>query len=611
MKAIMFVTYQNDRFDYLKIETTETFYVVERTGTGGVRTDAIFVEEGESVAHILRYDTHEKEPSAHMEQASISEAKASPRLYLHAAETLKMLTQMEIGMDTLNCDMSKIAHYITGLSIDFSSCRTVKDALFVLLNVLGDTHVGTVFERAGALGLIRSATSLTETWFGETTKPLAPIGLCAELIDEQTPLRPGEAAGILFNLFSVKKCGVTFANLLAENDDSFTKKIFDSRERRLVYPYYERFGFHVRENIYHDKNGKEIPSFYLPGGNLNHAYINELTTSDNENYVLCAGWDCHIRKSGRGVPVIYNRITKQTKTLHNQMNVRCYGMLVSRKNVIFFVAGSQIFTYDLKTETKSIVYSEPDGHELQEIPTLTDDGRYLLFFYGTQINYWPNRACLLDLKKGTCKVVLDADWVNMHFGGTKNPFPGHFIISPQNHQIIHFLHAGPDNVDDRIWMFDLATQKFWQPYHQKHLPDGRFAESLTHFIWSGDGEKLYFTRVAEAESELKNGICYILPFQEKHDAVYIDDGYRYIHAVPDSEDRFFIADTHESVADGWQSEIVLIDMKLKYRKKLFCVAITKNHPGHPHPQFSSDGTEILFTFLPDAALPLCVGHVRR
>lgn len=114
----MFVTYQNDRFDYLKIETTETFYVVERTGTGGVRTDAIFVEEGESITHILRYDTHEKEPSAHMEQASISEAKASPRLYLHAAETLKMLTQMEIGMDTLNCDMSKIAHYITGLSID-------------------------------------------------------------------------------------------------------------------------------------------------------------------------------------------------------------------------------------------------------------------------------------------------------------------------------------------------------------------------------------------------------------------------------------------------------------------------------------------------------------
>lgn len=99
-------------------------------------------------------------------------------------------------------------------------------------------------------------------------------------------------------------CNLALLNLvrLCEEDLSFAEKIFATRERTLVFAYYEHFGISVKEKIFTDMDGKQIKGFYVPGAMLNHAYINEYTTLDNSWHVFCALFDRRIRKGGAAFP---------------------------------------------------------------------------------------------------------------------------------------------------------------------------------------------------------------------------------------------------------------------------------------------------------------------
>jgi len=604
MKQAICVKYENNFYDYLKIIAANDYYVVSRTGKGGELTDIIIADDDFTNASVQKYDTRVTLTDVELSFHPLPVRERSSPLYAHARQILESLdlTDKTVPASEIadGAFIDALIYKTTGKQIRFPKDRilSLREAAEYIQNTLGISSP-----------LIQSADALSQTWFSEKTRPLQVIGLQKELSDENAPFLTDDLFGLAYNLLLSEAGGEICLFRMIRINPSLKDKILESRERTLVYPYYEKFGFEIKEGVFKDKDGRDVPAFYLPGANLSHPYINEYMTADSVHYVFCAAWDMHIRKSGRGLVVLYNANTKKTTLLHGRMNARCYSMLVTPGNTVYYTADENIWKYDIEKEEKSIVYTEPDGKELQEVPTVTEDGKHLLFFYGTRINYWPSRACILNLETLEAKTVIDEDWVDAHFKGHPNPFPGHFIINPKDANIVHFLHGGGINCDDRIWMQRVDTDEKWMPYCQKHTESGDFAESLTHFNWSSDGRKLYFTRVAEPGSDMKHGICCIDPFRENDEVVYVDDGYRYIHDTPDYEDRCFIADTHELYEDGWQSEIVLIDMKTKCRRKLFRVAITKNHPGHPHPQFAFDGKSVLFAFSPAYDKCICVANV--
>ncbi len=618
-KAIL-ITYIDDRYDYCKVKIAGEEYLFSRTGIGEVRTDVILTDKDVSDAVVVCYDTFEKE-----EIISICSVPVGPNvqyhedgfkknvLFGHASQILKKLGLFNFN-DILAQPVDKMAaeeilSAFLGRNIVLNEKPNIENTLKAVMTALELKSGEHIFDDAEEYGIIKSIATGRTVWFGEQTSQLAAIGLYRELTYEKAPLCYDELVAIIYNLLLAKPAGIDILAKLVKEYEGFADKITATYERSLVYPYYEQFGFKVRKCVFYDVDGQAIPSFYLPGVNLNHTYINEYTTADDKNYVLCAAFDRHIRTSGRGIPILYRSTDDTTIMLHDRMNMRMYAMLVSKQNVVYFTADDKIFSYNINTGTKKIVFTEPNGCELQEIATITADGLYLLFFYGTRFNYYPNRGCILNTETCECKVILDTQWVDEHFSYHKNPFAGHFIINPVYPNLVNFLHGGMENVKDRMWLLDTNTEKIWQPYVQIMNEDGSFGEWLVHWIWSSNGKRLYFVRLMSQTTAVESGICYI-DIDEHPTCVHVvDSEYAYAHTVPDEKDQFFISDTLYLGSDGYMSDIILLNSDNNKKDIMYKLNVLKNHPGHPHPQFSLSGRDILFTYTPEKRGYVCVGVV--
>lgn len=621
MRQVTLVTYDDCRYDYCKIVQDDLIFPFTRTGNGGKITDVILTEQNLTGAQVIRNDTGEFE-NVMISSVPVGEYtlydedgyKVNP-LFSHAAAILKRLDIVDIS-EQLHRPMSgkeaqSLFFEIFGKNIILPQSQTISmvTILKALLEAFDMSSNGNIFDNAEANGFLKSLKTGKAIWFGEKTKQFAAIGLYREMIYEDMLFCFDEAAGLLFNFFLVENKTCNLLHRFVREKEGFVQKLTETYERALVYPYYEAFGFEIKKRVFHDDLNREISSLYLPGLNLNHPYINEYVTADDEHYILCAAYDNYIRKGGRGIPVIYRASDGKTIQLHDRLNMRAFGMLVTKKNVVYFIADDKIYSYDIKTEQKSIVFVEPDGHELQEIPTISEDGRYLVFFYGTIRNYHPNRGCVLNTETGEWKIFLSEEWVEEHFKGTQNPFAGHFIINPIRTNLVNFLHGGAKNVIDRMWLADLNTGDIWEPYVQILKKDGTFGENLTHWVWSADGKRLYFIRLNVGYSIVENGISYIDLDEQPVQVHVVDSSHSYAHAVPDKDDKYYIADTHDYENGHYKSSIILLNGRTQNSTILFRLSILKNHPSHPHPQFSVSGNQIIFAFTPDDLGRVCVGVV--
>lgn len=616
MKTVTVVRYIDDKYDYYRLKTAEGEFILSGTGLGIERCDTLLTEKNVSDAHLLRYDSPVEANMLEIKNIEIRDEKCynfekSIPLYLHCAQILKILGFADMTDRLLKKadseEAERIILGITGKQPHLGKEPTVGECIRALTGI-GETEKGAnLLEYAVDCGVLLSAEK-QPSYFGEKIEPLQLTGLYSEMTNLDSELRNDELCALCCNLVLlnlVRLCG---------EDSAFAEKIFATRERFLVFAYYEHFGISVKERIFTDLDGRNIKGFYVPGAMLNHAYINEYTTLDNSWHVFCALFDRRRRKWGRGIPVIYNSNTGETICLHDRMNMRMYAMLIAKDNKIYFTADECIYCYDIDKREKRTVYTQPEGLHLQEIPTVTDDGRRLLFFYGSRLEYIPDRGCILDTRSGECRQILDEKWVNAHFGNHKNPFAGHFIINPQNSNIVHFLHGGGEQVDDRMWLLDVGTGEKWEPYKIKKMPNGEFAEGLTHWFWMPGGKQLGWVRIRRDTdpSAGKGGIC-LLDVQNCGGCVAeLVTRREAIHATPDCSGRLFVYDTYNDEPEKYRytSDISLYDSESGNDRLLHRVNILKGHPGHPHPVFSADGKNILFAFCPDESGIVCVGTER-
>lgn len=620
MDKVTLVEYIDDKYDYYRLKGAETEFLLSGTGQNVTRCDVVLTEAAAEDLRLERYDLASSAQLLSIKNVMTGKktvyrgdgSKAEP-LYMHAAQILKQLCLGDfterLSERADRQEAEKIFSKILGKKVFLAAEMNVGSTARALLTAIGKSASAHVLDRAAENGIFLSTERKT-VWFHEETAQLQVIGLYRETTFEEAPLCNDELCGICYNLLLVRIGDERCMVRLAKESSEFAERVTASYERSLVFPYYEDTKIVIRKKRFYDLDGKPMTGFYVPGAMMNHAYINEYTTTDNMHYVFCALFDRHLRKWGRGIPVLYNDETGETVQLHDRMNMRAYGMLMSKQNKVYFVADENIYCYDIYTREKKVVFTEPNGCSLQEVPTISDDGRYLLFFYGTRQQHIPNRGCVLDTQSGTCKIILDYPWVDEHFGHQHNPFAGHFIINPKRPWLINFLHGGPDNVKDRMWLLNTETEEKWEPYRQVILEDGSFGESLTHWVWSPDGNRLYFVRVRRDmhPSVGQGGICYIEPDQPQKGVTEMVTQKEAIHAVPDCSGKLFVYDTYNDEPEKYRytSEISLFHMETGEEKLLHRISIIKNHPGHPHPVFSADGSLVIFAFSAENSGVVCV-----
>ncbi len=620
MNRVTIVKYLDDKYDYYRLKSVNEEFLLSGTGRNVPRSDVVLTESDAEMMRLERYDLAVEAQVISIKNVGVGKnavyrengSKAEP-LYLHAAQILKQLglgdfvERLSERADKHTAE--KLFSQILGQRVCLADETNMENTAKALLTAIGENVDGCVFKHAAEKGIFLSLNRKT-VWFQEETAQLQAIGFYLETSFEEAPLCNDELCGICYNLLLTQVRGELCMIRMARELTGFAERITASYERSLVFPYYENTGIAVYKKTFYDLDGREMNGFYIPGAMINHAYINEYTTADNLHYVFCALFDRHLRKWGRGIPVVYNAETGETVQLHDRMNMRAYGMLMSKQNKVYFVADENIYCYDVRTCEKKIVFTEPNGCALQEVPTVSDDGKYLLFFYGTRQQHIPNRGCVLDTQSGECKIVLDYPWVDEHFGHQHNPFAGHFIINPKKPWLINFLHGGPDNVKDRMWLLNTKTGEKWEPYRQVMLEDGSFGEGLTHWVWSPDGERLYFVRVRRDThpSVGKGGICYIKPDKPQDGVTEMVTQKEAIHAVPDCSGGLFVYDDYCDDPENYRytSDISLFHIQTGKEILLHRVAIIKNHPGHPHPTFSADGSRVIFAFSAENSGVVCV-----
>lgn len=338
---------------------------------------------------------------------------------------------------------------------------------------------------------------------------------------------------------------------------------------------------------------------------MNIPYVNELTTVDNENYVFCAAVD---KQYDAGYPVVYNRKTGKTITVDTR-KIAKFAQVLAPTNVMYYTVQNEIWSYNINTGEKKKEWAEPFGCVLQEIPTVTNDGRYVCVFWGKINKSHPDHIGILDTHTGEMKTYLSENWVAQNLYGATPIFVGHVIINPADPTIVQFLHGGGSSVEDRMWFLDTKTNKTWIAPEMTRRFDGGFGETCVHWVWTLDGKKVFYCRMAETLTA-EPGVVYYDFENPENNVVQVNYAYPYTHAVPSYDGKMFIADTNKTPSDGfYRAEIVLYDSQTDFAKLLAFNTIWSGHPCHSHPTFSYDASQIFYNTACQRDASIRVGSV--
>ena len=505
-------------------------------------------------------------------------------------EKLGLLLEGEADAAASAADIADGFERITGMTCRLNGTN-MQAVITSWLTALGYAVNGTLLNKAINAGIIRQV-NYKASWFGRDSYEMQNFGIGSVEYQAEQTVFYDDLAGLMYNLLFMRANGdtVPFLVRLAEKDADFKDRLLSLNDTALSNAYYSCKGIEISEKTVTDNlTGREMTYLYMKGGNVNAAYVNEFTCTDGENYVLCAAYD---KRLSLGVPVIYNTATKQTTMLSEIRNTVCFAMLMSKQNIAYWTEGASLYSYDILTKKKRVVFTEPDNCILQEIPTITNDGEYITVFCGKEISYQPNTIYRIKTSDGSYEVIIDEEWTASHFGAAQNPFLGHVVINPENEKIINFLHGGPLNVDDRLWLYD--NGEIYQPYIQSKKQNGAYGEHITHAFWSHNGKRLYFLRPPASSFTVENGITYI-DFEGGGGVHTLNGDYSYIHTSVDENDELFVSDT-QIVYDGgvYRSQIVLYSDVKKYGAPIAYVPVWNVHPCHPHPTFTADGRKVIF-----------------
>jgi len=255
---------------------------------------------------------------------------------------------------------------------------------------------------------------------------------------------------------------------------------------------------------------------------------------------------------------------------------------------VYFWYARHIVAIDLKDLGLRYLWAVPPGYLTSGL-NCTADGQYLC---GIIVEDLTNRF-RIDLLRGYvgfeetwaakphCQIiVVPSAGGKERVAWQERTWLGHINASPTRPNLVTFCHEGPwDKVDNRIWGLDLSGGQPWM------IRPRRQGEAVGHEYWHADGEHIgYHGHAADGHSFLGR-----IRFdnQEAMEFEFASDT-GHIH----SNDLSLI------VGDGGRSiRLWRWNGKGYDGPRLLCRHNSSKHiqQAHPHPRFSPDGKQVLFT----------------
>jgi len=158
---------------------------------------------------------------------------------------------------------------------------------------------------------------------------------------------------------------------------------------------------------------------------------------------------------------------------------------------------------------------------------------------------------------------------------------GHVNTSPTRSNLITFCHEGPwEKVDNRIWCMNVESGEVW-----KIRPRTHEGEKVGHEYWYADGETIGYHGTKADRSAFLGHIHY-----DNTDQVEVNFSSHTGHIH--SNDENLIVGDGGGVIKLWKWNGETYDgprILCEHRSSL------QTQHSHPHPRFSSDGKEVLYT----------------
>lgn len=280
---------------------------------------------------------------------------------------------------------------------------------------------------------------------------------------------------------------------------------------------------------------------------------------------------------------------------------------------LFFSRGRNLCRYELATGREDVIWTQDapwDGDAVY--PGFSDDFRYALMaqmhrddsvprtegwsFLEPQWRAKPRcRLVRVDLRTGAEQLVHEeACWL------------GHPQICPGDPDTLMYCHEGGGprggrDVDARIWFVQTdGTNVRCAGYHET-APGAGSGELITHEAFMPDGKHFYYLRLPRELGEKVS-----LRLRRVEDFTLVKDlpVSGWLHAGPSPDSRCLVGDAKGEpgegrlyrldLASGVETPLCVHGSSYRVRGKQRSTAnVTQD--AHPHPSFSPDGRNILFT----------------
>lgn len=311
-------------------------------------------------------------------------------------------------------------------------------------------------------------------------------------------------------------------------------------------------------------------------------------------------------RTGRRCAYLLELATGRSVQLTDEPDLHDFLMTLSHDGrFLYYPAGQALRRLELETGRNDLVYEQPAPWTGGAVyPGYSDDFTLALLcqmhaddvvhgkegwdFFEPQWRRRPRcRLVLLDLRTGRDKVVLEeACWL------------GHPQIRPRDPGTLLYCHEGPSHLlDARIWRIAPdGTGKRWLVCHEPSSGVGA-GEIVTHEYFTPDGRYIAYTYYP-----LTYGVDGHVRMLEVDRDRSVDLGpvHNYSHPYHSPDCRWVVGDeckkTHLQRNCIW-----LLDIETRTQKRLclhgssFAPRGTSTQDAHPHPSFSPDGRQVLFT----------------
>ena len=254
--------------------------------------------------------------------------------------------------------------------------------------------------------------------------------------------------------------------------------------------------------------------------------------------------------------------------------------IAADQNIYYCDGGSIRCVHAVSREKRTVICC--DDREFYDF-TITNDARYLgLYWRGSDGLSTVGR---LDAGSGELIAAVKPQFFYPY------QVANHAMIHPTDPDVVFYSHEGAtEYITNRMWTVRISDKTTQNVYVQAMTADHANGEFVGHEMWSYQGDKLYFVKYSHSPIK-PTGLWYVTKDGDRSGC--ISDAYSYWHVSCSRDDKWLLSDTGSS---GVRSKIILVSTQNGRAIELADVLRWPNHPGHPHPSFSPDGTQICFNF---------------